>query len=313
MGLARDWVLSFADRSIEGVNQAFGDGAGLAIGDGTAVDFGDGDDFGAGAGEEAFVGDVDVLAGHVFFGCRDAGSAGELHNDLAGDAHEDAAVFGWGEELAIFDDEDVVAGAFGDHAEVIEHEGFGDAGVDGLPFGQDVVEVVEAFDFGAGGVGVVAHDAGGDDGHAVFVGIFGVHLDVVGDDEDGGGVAIFGRDAEVADTAGDHEADIAVAKFVGDQRLFEGVGELLGGVGNFEADALRGFEEALEVGFLLEDAAGILADAFKDAVAIKQAVVVDGDLGIGLGEKFAIEPDDGRGGVEGGGGEAASQWRQFQK
>jgi hypothetical protein len=91
-----------ADFFVEGFEEALGDGARFGGADGTVVDAGDGDDFGAGAGEEAFVGDVDVVAGEVRLGDGDAGLAGEVHDDLAGDAQEDAALGGRGEDPAVF-------------------------------------------------------------------------------------------------------------------------------------------------------------------------------------------------------------------
>ena len=39
----------------------------------------------------------------------------------------------------------------------------------------------------------------------------------------------------------------------------------------------------------LEDAAAVKTDALEDAVAIEEAVVKDGHLGFGLGNKLAIE------------------------
>ena len=49
-------------------------------------------------------------------------------------------------QLAPSDDEDVVAGAFGHFALVVEHQGFEAAGVGPLDLGQDVVEVVQRLD-----------------------------------------------------------------------------------------------------------------------------------------------------------------------
>jgi len=278
---------------VEGVDELAGDGADLGVAappaghagdgaDGALVDAGDGDDLGAGAGEEAFVGGVEVEAGDGFFDNGDGGRAGEGHDDLAGDAHEDAGVFGWGLKFAVLDDEDVVAGAFADVAEVVKHDGFGDAGIERFPLGHDVVEVVETLDLGGEAVGVIADDRGGDDGHAGLVHLLGVHLDLVGDDGGDGFAAVEGGDAKRASAAGAEQADVAVFELVGGDSLFEGGGELVVGVGHFEADALGGFIEAFEVGVFLEDAAVVLADAFENAVAVEQAVVVNGDFGIGF-------------------------------
>jgi hypothetical protein len=52
-----------------------------------------------------------------------------------------------------------------------------------------------------------------------------------------------------------------------------------------------------------EDFAPIDADAFEDAVAVEQAVVVDADLGVFLVVEFAVDPD-----FEGHGGSIAGNW-----
>ncbi len=276
---------------MEGGHGEFGDGADDVVGDGAVVDLVDGDDFGAGAGEEEFVGGVEVVTGEVAFLEGDVGGVEEADDDLAGDADEDAAVFWGGGDDAVFDHEDVVAGAFADVAEVIEHDGFGDAGVVCFPLGHDVIEVVEGFDFGGEGVGVIADGGGGDDGHTVGVHSFGVHLDFVGDAEDGGSFAIFGGDAEVADAAGDDEAEVAVGEVIGVDGLFHGVGEFWSGVGDGEADGGGGFVEAVEVGVFFEDASVVLADAFEDAISVEEAVVVDGDFGLMFGDELSVDPD----------------------
>ena len=57
--------------------------------------------------------------------------------------------------LPVLDHEDVVAGALGDLALVVEHQGFEAAGLGPLDLGQDVVEVVERLDPRIDGVGMV--------------------------------------------------------------------------------------------------------------------------------------------------------------
>ena len=42
---------------------------------------------------------------------------------------------------------------------------------------------------------------------------------------------------------------------------------------------------------LFEDAAVVLADAFEDAVAVEEAVIINADLGLMLGLEFPIQPD----------------------
>ena len=61
-----------ADYFAEASDDFLGDGAGFACSEDALVEFGGGDDFGGGAGEEAFVAGIDIMAGQVSFGERDA-------------------------------------------------------------------------------------------------------------------------------------------------------------------------------------------------------------------------------------------------
>ncbi len=80
------------------------------------------------------------------FADLDAGLAGQLDDGVAGDAFEDAGVDGRREQPAAADQEDVVAGALGHLALVVEHQGLDAAGLKPLDLGQDVVQVVERLD-----------------------------------------------------------------------------------------------------------------------------------------------------------------------
>src|SRR5690606_38386458 len=106
------------------------------------------------------------------------------------------------------DDEDVVAGAFGDGALVVEHQGFGAAGVGALDLGEDVVQVVERLDPGVQGRRVVADRAGGDDLQAVLVQLGRVEDDRVGDDDDLRVARLARVEPEAAGPSGDDEPDV---------------------------------------------------------------------------------------------------------
>ena len=54
---------------------------------------------------------------------------------------------------------------------------------------------------------------------------------------------------------------------------------------------LGGIKQPVNVLLELEDAAVVDADAFKNAVAVKQAVVKHGHLGVALVEIFAVNID----------------------
>ena len=136
-----------------------------------------------------------------------------------------------------------------------------------------------------------ASGGGGDDGHAGGVHFGGVHLDGIGDDKGASGSAVFGGDAQGAWAAGDDEADVGVLEVVCGERGFDGVGELVEGVGDLESDGMGGLEEALEVRVFFEDATVVLSYAFEDAVAVEESVVVDGDGCLRGGDEVAVEPD----------------------
>src|SRR5207248_11231990 len=106
--------------------------------------------------------------------------------------------------------------------------------------GEDVVEVIEALDARGDGVGVVADDAGGDDGHAFVVHLARVELDGLGNDEGGGARAFVGIEAQVPRAAGDDQADVAVGQVVGLDRLLHGGGQLFSGVRDGQPDGFGG-------------------------------------------------------------------------
>lgn len=190
-----DGALVF-DEVMEGCDDLAGDRAGLPGADDAAVELDSGDDFCRSAGEEAFVCGEEIVAGHHFLGAGESNFVDQFDHGLAGDAVEGSGGDGWGEDLATFDDEDVVARAFGDVALFVEHDAFFTPGLHGFDFGHDVVEVVEGFDLGAeGGRGGSAGGAG-DEGESFFVALGRVKGDATGDDDDGGTWALKGVQAE---------------------------------------------------------------------------------------------------------------------
>ena len=111
-------------------------------------------------------------------------SRGDLEHDLAGDAAQAARGDGRREEIAALEDENIVAGAFGDEALLVEHQALAGAGLVGLDLGQDVVEVIERLDLRAQRAGRDAARAAGDDVEAALVKLLGVKRDAGGDDDD---------------------------------------------------------------------------------------------------------------------------------
>src|SRR5262245_19495830 len=98
------------------LDQPAGDRAGFPATYDAAVDFCDGDELRAGAGEETFVGIEQVGAGEVGFADGDAFGAGHFDDDASSDAVKGAGGQRRGEHLAVSEDEQVVASAFGDVA-----------------------------------------------------------------------------------------------------------------------------------------------------------------------------------------------------
>ena len=279
------------DEFAEGGDDLGGDGAGFAVTDEAAVELDGGDDLGGGAGEEAFVGGEEVVASHHLLFAGEAELAEDFDDGLAGDAVETASGDGRGVDFAVFGDEDVVAGAFGDVALFVEHDALFATGLDGLNFGHDVVEVVEGFDLGAEGSGGGATGGAGDEVEAFFVAFRGVQRDGAGDDDDAGAGALEGVQAEGADAAGNDEADVSVLEVVSGNGFEGGLFHFLDWDGNLHANGAGGLIEALYVGGETEDATVIDANAFEDAVSIEQAVIEHGDFGVFFVEQLAVDVD----------------------
>ena len=153
---------------------------------------------------------IHVVTVHRPLDHRVAGRASQLDHGIASDPFEDARVDRRRMNLAAVHDEDVVAGALGDLALVVEHQGFQAAGVGPLDLGEDVVQVVERLDPRIDGVGMIASRRGRDDLQAVVVQLFRVEADVVGDDDDLRVGRLARVEAQAAGPAGDDEADVGV-------------------------------------------------------------------------------------------------------
>src|SRR5262249_52257278 len=88
------------------------------------------------------------------------------------------------EQVAAFQDENIVAGAFRNVAFGIEHDGFFAPAIDRFDLGQHVVEVIQGFDGGIERAVQVAHGGDRDDFQTSRVHLGGIKLDFVGDDDD---------------------------------------------------------------------------------------------------------------------------------
>src|SRR5476649_1872771 len=106
----------------EGVGHPLGDRARLAGPDLAAVQPDDRDDLGARPGQEALVGAPDVVAGELRLAGLQPELAGDVDHGAAGDPLEGPMAGRRGQDLALPDDEDVVGGALGHVALVVEHD-----------------------------------------------------------------------------------------------------------------------------------------------------------------------------------------------
>ncbi len=128
------------------VLQLFGDWTAPARADPAVVDFADGRDFGGRAGEEGLVRDVDVVARQALGQHAQAQVGRQGVNGGAGDARQRRGDLGLAEH-PVLDDEQVLAGAFGDKAVGVQQQGL-------------VVAVLQGFGVGEDGVGVRGGDLG---------------------------------------------------------------------------------------------------------------------------------------------------------
>ncbi len=243
------------------------EGAGAGV-ERPAVDAFDRDQFGAGAGEEAFIGGVEVVGSEASFMGGNVVVTGQFEDQPAGDAGECTVGGGGCEQFAMADDEEVVGGAFGDVALGIEQDGFVGAGVVGFDPGEDVVEVVEAFDSGVEAVGWQAA-GGGNDQVGALVSCAGVdHVEVVTDDGQAGLMALPRVDAQRARAAGQQDAQVAVGRIECiDQALYD-LPELSVVPGVFEGDGTGRVLQPVEVVIEQEGLTMVETDAFEDAVAV---------------------------------------------
>ena len=105
------------------LDQVAGDGPRLTVADDSAVDLDDGNHLGGRAGEEALVGDVDVVPGEPHFAYRKAALLGQFNHRVARDPLQDAGIGGGRLQDTSPHEEDIVAGTLGHFALGVEHPG----------------------------------------------------------------------------------------------------------------------------------------------------------------------------------------------
>ncbi len=131
----------------------------------------------------------------------------------------------------------------------------------------------------------------GDDGHSLFVHFLRIHIDRVGDHDHRRDRAFRGIQPEIADAARDDQPDVAILEAVGIDGFFHRRANRIARDRDRKSDRFGRREEPVQVLFAFENPPVVDANAFEYAVAVKQTVVVDADLGVGLIVKLSVDPD----------------------
>lgn len=266
-------------------------GAGFARPNDPPIDLYHRNDFGPGSRQEAFIRVEQIITRQVRFRHCQAGFFCKVDDGLAGDAVEGAGGKRRGQELVAFDDENVVAGAFGHEALGVEHDGFLATAVGRLDLGEDVVQVVERFDGRVQSAVQVARGGHGDDFEALAIILLGVKLDLVRDDDDRGVFAAVRVEAERARAAGHDQADVTVPEFVAAAGFDHGFHDPRVRERERQEDGLGGIEQPVDVFLELEHATVVGANAFEHAVPVKQPVIENRNLRVPFAVIFPVNID----------------------
>src|SRR6516165_6678350 len=140
---------------------------------------------------------------------------------------------------------------------------------------------------------MIADRRRGHDLQTMLVKLRRIKRDVIDDDDDLRIGRLARIEAQRAGPAGDDEANIAVAFLVDLDGMVDGFGHLLAAHGDLEPDGARALIQSVDVFLEPEDLAVVNADAFEDAVAVEEAMVVDADLGVVLVVELAVDVDFG--------------------
>src|SRR5207244_6947716 len=96
---------------------------------------------------------------------------------------------------------------------------------------------------------------------------------------------------EIARPASDQSANVAVSLVVGLNRGGDGLGYLLAAQRNFQLDATSAVIKPIDVLAQPKHLSLIHTDAFEDAVAVKQTVIENADLGVRFVVELAVDVD----------------------
>src|SRR5262245_27336154 len=128
-------------------------------------------------------------------------------------------------------------------------------------------------------------------GEATLVPIRRPQRDLVDDTDNGRRGTLARIEPEVTLAAGDDKTDVGICKTALRDALGDDAPQFRGRHGDVEQDRFGGVVQAREVLLQLPDAAVVDADAFEDAVAVEQAVVVDRYHGVVAVVVLPVYPD----------------------
>ena len=264
------------------------DPAGFARADDPPVNFHHRHDFRRRASDETFVRVEQIVTRQVRLGHLQAGFFGQFNHRLPRDAVERARRQRRREHRAVFHDEQIVARAFGHEPFRVQHDSLLNAGVVCLDFGEDVVEIIQRLDGRVERVVQIARRRHRNEVQAALVIFRRIKLDFVRDDDDRWTFATLRVQTERAHAARHHQPDITVADFIFPAGLDDRTRDLRGRHRNFKQDGFGRIKQPVNVLLEFEHAAVISANALKNPITIKQAVIEDRNLRITLVVIFAI-------------------------
>ena len=264
--------------------------------DRVVVDLAHGHQLGGGAGQEDLVREVELRAADVALDDLEIEVAGDLHHRLAVDPVENRRRVRRRQDLAVADDEDVLARALADEAALVEQDRLVVARVVGLGLGEDRVQVLPRR------LRVRDQPVGRDPpprGHPRADADVLALLAEVGAPVPGGDHHLDRRlreQAHLAVAAEEERADVAGVEAVAPDQLVRRRPQLVELERHRQVVQLRRLLQPREVVLMAEDRGpgglGVVGpDALEDAGAVVEAVAEDVDLGVVPCDELTVHPD----------------------
>ena len=219
----------------------------------------------------------------------DAGLLGQTNHGSPRDSVENARLRRGRPQHPVLHDKDVVPGALGHFALVVEHQGLFKPGVSPLHLRQDVVEVIERLDAGGEGVRVIADRAGRDQGHSVLMSGLRVHADRVDNDDHLRIARAANVEPQRPRPARHHQANVAVLERVGRHGALHRLGHLGLRKRNRQPNRECTLIQSPDVLRQQKDLAAVEPNPLKHAVAVQQPVIINADFRVFLGNERAVE------------------------